>query len=461
MSMNNYTNALPKEFVSVSDLSGLPENSPILVAFSGGADSSALLHILHRYSKQSGATIYAAHVNHGIRGEEADRDENFCKEFAQSLGIEIFVLRADVPAIAKETKESIETAARRVRYEFFDRVMKKNGIEILATAHNANDNLETLIFNLSRGTGLCGMCGIPQSRKAEHGIVVRPILAMDKSKILDYCQQNSLKFVTDSTNTDTDYTRNLIRAKIIPVMQQINSAAIPNATRTSENLREDALCIEQLAESFMKDLDSPYTLSLARIGSCPPAVFNRVIARMYGDLSGGASLEQTHLNALLKLSQKAIPHSSVTLPNGFEGAIEDKKLLLRRRPSELCAEDYKIKLFEGENPISQTNSEIFIGASQNAKNVYKTEILLYIDFDKINGELFARPRMAGDKIRLNGMSKSLKKLFCDKKIPLHLRDRIPLICDSHGVVAVPFIGVRDSYKDNTKKEKNALRFYLY
>ena len=183
-------NILPKEFKAPPILSGLDANTPILVGFSGGADSSALLLMLKAYSEQSGAKIYAAHVNHGIRGKEADRDETFCKEFAKSLDIEFFSIKLNVPAIAKKSGESIESAARRVRYEFFNKIMLESSIPILATAHNADDNLETVIFNLTRGAGLSGLCGIPDSRPTENGIVIRPILTMEKRDIVAFCEKH-------------------------------------------------------------------------------------------------------------------------------------------------------------------------------------------------------------------------------------------------------------------------------
>ena len=139
-------NILPKEFKAPPTLSGLPKDASILVGFSGGADSSALLLMLKIYSEQSGAKIYAAHLNHGIRGAEADRDESFCREFAKSLDIEFFSLKLDIPSIAKKSGESIESAARNARYDFFNKIMSENSIPILATAHNADDNLETVIF---------------------------------------------------------------------------------------------------------------------------------------------------------------------------------------------------------------------------------------------------------------------------------------------------------------------------
>ncbi len=457
---DSYT-ALPQSFTDPSLLSRLDKSEPILVAFSGGADSSALLHILSEYSKQSGAKIYAAHVNHGIRGEEADRDESFCRRLCDTLGVEIFVLRADVPSIAKERKESIETAARNVRYEFFERVMVENNIKILATAHNANDNLETLIFNMARGSGLSGMCGIPDSRPMKCGAVIRPMLAMEKSEIIEYCKKHSLDFVTDSTNTDTDYTRNLIRAEIIPVIRKINSGALKNASRMCKNLREDAICLDTFAKELIDSCNGEHVIDVQKMRASSSAIVNRAIIKLYDIASNGETLEQTHVKALQKLALRAVPHSSVSLPCGLDGVIENGKLCIVAKKGDVVVDYYKTELFEGKNTISQTNSEIFIGNSQNAKNVYKTETILYIDFDKISSKLFARPRAAGDKIKMNGMSKSVKKLMCEKKIPLELRNTIPVICDDLGIVAIPFIGVCDKVATKNKNDKNLLRFCIY
>lgn len=461
--MKDRKSLLPRGFTSPALLSGLSEDTPILAAFSGGADSSALLHALVGYSKLSGAKIYAAHVNHGIRGDEADRDEEFCRQFADSLGVELFVLRADVPSIAALSGESIETAARRVRYEYFERIMQERSIPVLATAHNANDNLETLIFNIARGTGLGGLCGIPESRPMGERTVIRPMLNMEKADILDYCSQNSISFVTDSTNTDTDYTRNLIRARIIPVMTEINSGAVRNAKRMCRSLREDSLCLESMAGWFVEELSDGYSVELEKICSSPASVVNRALIRLYDELSGGMTLEQTHIDALCALARRGVPHSSVSLPGGFEGAIENARLCLRRTEAKPERTDYCVRLEKGENFISQTNSEIFISTSHNSKNIYKKSTILYIDFATIKGDLVARPRRPQDKIRTCGMTKSLKKLMCDKKIPIELRDRLPVICDDDGIIAVPFVAVRDSSKirKNAEQEENALCFYLY
>ena len=169
-----------------------------------------------------------------------------------------------------------------------------------------------------------------------------------------------------------------------------------------------------------------------------------------------------HINSLRELALRAVPHSSVSLPAGIEGVIEGGKLCLRETKKKTEISDYSLVLCEGKNFISQTNTEIFIGNSQNAKNVYKKSIILYIDSAKIKGELFARSRRAGDSIRVRGMTKSLKKLLCEKKIDLELRARLPIICDSEGVVAVPLVAVCDRMKaDQSSNSAVAINICFY
>lgn len=449
------TPIFPAGFTAPTQLSGKPEGTPILVAYSGGADSTALLYMLSLYGAAHSAPIYAAHVNHGIRGEEADRDEEFCRRFADSLGITLFVKRADVPAIAKESGESIETAARRVRYEFFDGLMRDNSIPLLATAHNANDNLETMLFNLVRGSGPAGICGIPPSRLCEYGSVIRPILYMTRSEILSFCEKNGLEFVTDSTNTDTDYTRNKLRAEVIPRLTEINPAAAEHAASLSRALRADELCLTSMADWFLGDMRRGYSIECEKLSGSPEAIVSRALISLFREISDGEYLESSHVRALRELAKRAIPHSSLSLPAGIEAVIEDGMLTFRKKTEKVTTQAYCVPLCEGENVISQTNCKIIITSSQNTKKVYKNSILLSIDSAKINGSLYARERRAGDKLRTAGMHKSVKKLMCDKKIPLDLRSRLPVICDGDDIVAVPMLGVCDRVKvrDTTKCEK--------
>lgn len=447
---------LPERFISPHALSGLPTDTPVLLGFSGGADSTALLHMLSVYSAATGAPIYAAHVHHGIRGEEADRDEAFCRSFADTLGIPFFVHHADVPALAKACGESIEATARRVRYAFFDELMREKNIPLLVTAHNANDNLETMLFNLIRGSGLGGMCGIPVSRLCEGGALVRPILGMTRSEILDYCREHHLSYVTDSTNTDTEYTRNRIRSEILPSLTDLNSCAVEHAARLSEMLRADHLCLESMARMFLEEMRQGNAIETEKINGSPDAIVHRALRELYREISDGKSLEYTHILALKQLSEKSIPHSSVTLPDGWEAVIENGWLRFQKKEERVSTDPFCVPLKNGKNIISQISCEIIMGTSQNAKNIYKNSIQLSMDSAKIKGMLIARNRLPGDRIRMGGMHKSIKKLLGEKKIPLAVRARLPVLCDEDGIVAVPLVGVRDGVSCEESASKSAL-----
>lgn len=435
--------SLPTGFRSPAMLAGLPESTPILVGFSGGADSHALLHMLAVEAQKSGARIYAAHVNHGIRGEEADRDEEFCRRTAEALSVPFFSCRVNIPALAEKSGKSVEVTAREARYDFFDRIMAEQHIPLLVTAHHADDNLETMLFHLIRGTGLTGLCGIPLCRRLKHGTLVRPLLSVTRREILDYCREHALAYVTDSTNTDTSYTRNRIRSQVIPALQAIQETAVENSARMAEHLRADSLCLTGMTDWFLEELLEDGSLELEKINGSPDAIVNRALMALFADLSEGFDLEHTHVQAIRALCQKGVPHSSVSLPGGMEGVIEEGRLIFRKKCAAPAYEPYALPLFEGNRTISQTNTEIVMRYSQKPINIYKNSILLSIDSAKINGVLQARSRKEGDRIRLRGMSRSIKKMFCDKKISRELRARLPILCDEDGVIAVPMLGVRD------------------
>lgn len=439
--------SLPRGFTEPHILSGMPKNSPMLVAFSGGADSGALLDMIVRYAAYSGAPVYAAHVNHGIRGAEADRDEQFCRDSAEKYGIELFTLRADVPKLAAESGKSVETAARDLRYAFFAEIMQTHGIPLLCVAHNADDNFETILFNISRGSGLSGVCGIPQTRGFEGGLIIRPILGINKSDIIRYCSENNIEYVTDSTNTDTDYTRNRIRGRVIPELKAICPGAEYAAARLSESLRADASCLDSLAKDFVDKNRNEYFIAAKALCDAPYAVSSRALMSLYSEISGGLSLEYVHVKAILELAEKAVPHASLDLPASVRAVFENGALGFTKAPpppKNIPAEEISVPLRAGINFISQINAEIVIGNTQKSENIYKKSMNFSLDSAKILGALYARERRAGDKIKMGGMSKSIKKLMCDRKIPQELRPRIPVICDDSGIIAVPFIGACDA-----------------
>ena len=438
----------PSGFTSPYSLAGLNTDEKILVAFSGGADSSALLDMTVRFVGDP-KKVFAAHVDHLIRPDEHLRDLEFCKRTAEKYGIKLFTLTADIPAFSKEIGESLETAARRKRYGFFDSLMAEHGIKILATAHNADDNLETLILNLTRGSGMRGMCGIPPARQFGGGWLVRPILKMSKDSIFSYCEQNSVEYVTDSTNEIDDCSRNIIRLNVIPELKKINPSVVTSASRMSDSAREDDSFFEKLTSEFLSEYNITDGIPTERINSLHSSIKNRVFIKIFG-----TELETVHVKALAHLCLDSVPHSSVSLPGNRRAVIESDRIILDADRQKNKPTTFSVQLVHGENRISDT---FLLYVSDTDTNIYKSETQGTIASDKICGELYARTRLPGDKIVIGGMHKSLKKLMCDNKIDISLRDRLPIICDSEGIVFVPFIGTCD----RVKPKKNNKMTYIY
>ncbi|MBQ8345121.1 MAG: tRNA lysidine(34) synthetase TilS, partial [Clostridia bacterium] len=338
--------SFPPDFCPPDQLSGLPTDTPILLGFSGGADSTLLLFLLALWCRRWGTPLWVAHVHHGIRGEEADRDEAFCRQTAEELGLPFESIRADIPTLAKERGESIETCARNVRYEYFDRLMREHHIPILATAHNADDNLETVLFHLIRGAGLCGLCGIPTTRSAANGVVIRPLLRMEKDTVLSLCKTYGLSYVCDRTNTDTDYTRNRIRADILPQIKKINPGATRSVSRATESLYEDSLCLLTMSNWFLEELEADGGIETEKLCGSPPAVVNRALMSLFTRLSGGCTLEHTHVMALRRLAEANVPHSSLSLPGRMMAVMEDGRLFFRPACPPCTPDPYCIPLGE-------------------------------------------------------------------------------------------------------------------
>ena len=230
---------------------------------------------------------------------------------------------------------------------------------------------------------------------------------------------------------------------IIPLLKEINSGVVKNASRATESLKDDSLCLQSMTEWFVEELGKDRSIELEKLCGSPSSIVNRALIRIYGEISGGKTLEATHITAIKELAKKGVPHSSTSLPAGIEALVENGRLyfVYKQAPTEIS--DFDLLLIEGENKIESAGIDIFFNIDPYSKNIYKKSILLSIASDKIKGALVVRNRRAGDKILSGGVHKSLKKLLNEKKIPLDLRSRIPIICDDDGIVAIPFVAMRD------------------
>lgn len=413
---------------AVNKFSLLQKGDIVTVALSGGADSVSLLYALLSLKDSLGITVNAAHLNHLIRGEEAERDQKFVTDLCRKLGVTLFTERKDIPKIAKENGMSTELAARKERYEFLSRV----AVGKVATAHTASDNLETMIFNLARGTSLKGLCGIPVKR----GIFVRPLILCTRQDVEDYCEQNKIPFVTDSTNLSDDYSRNKIRHTVIPVLKSINSCCEESALRTSFSLLEDNAFLESVSsEILFKNLGED-KLYIGDAQNIPPSVLKRVIKKYFETDFPDISLDNRHIKDIYSICLNGT--GKLNLPSNIYAVVKDGYLN-----------------FKDRNTKSSVNFAVKVTESENVNNLFSNNL---IDCDKIVGKWIVRNRLEGDKIRLNkrGVTKTLKKLFTENKVPNEIRSKIPVIADDLGVIWVYGLGVceRTSVTKQTKKILN-------
>ena len=414
-------------------ISGLVKSEPVLLAYSGGPDSSALLCMLKQYCDENRSKLYLAHVDHLIRENEHQRDLDFCVKTAEKLGIEIFTEVFDIPKIAKETGESLELCARRLRYEFFAKIMAGKNIRILATAHNADDNLETVIFNIARGSGSRGASGIPEKREFAGGYIVRPILGMTKSEVLDYCRENRIEYVVDCTNAVPDCSRNKIRIEIIPKLKEINAEAAKNAKRSCDLMRADEEYLSSLADDFIKANETEKGIPLAELCALSTPIKRRVIMKL------GEELETVHVEAVEELIESQKPHSSISLPGNFSAEIEDGCLLIVKEREKTEPARFCVKILPGKNTVGR----FILVCDEDIQNLHKSDTAATVLSDKIIGEIIARNREPGDRIKIGGHHKSLKKLMNEKKVPIELRDELPVLCDGEGIIWAPYVGTRD------------------
>lgn len=269
-----------KVLAAINDFSMIGRGTRVVAALSGGADSVSLLTALRSLEETLGVSVCACHLNHGLRGEESDSDELFCEELCGRLGVPLKTRRTDVKSFVAP-HESVEQAARRIRYEFFEETLKAFGSGVLATAHTASDNAETVLFNLTRGTGLAGLCGIPPVRRlGDEFRVVRPLLYCTRAEVEAYLAGLGQDFVTDKTNLSADYSRNRIRLNVISELEKINPSLQTVISRMTKIVREDDEFLEELSDKALSEARSGRGWDAAALSRLPKPVKARAVRRI-------------------------------------------------------------------------------------------------------------------------------------------------------------------------------------
>lgn len=412
------------------------KNEKTLVGFSGGADSVTLLHAL--LSILGKDRVAAVHINHMLRGAEADADEAFCRDFCQEREIPFLSQKIDVLSLCGGS--SFEETARNVRYQAFEKAAKELNCKTVSLAHTASDHLETMIFYLCRGTGASGLSGIPAQRPLGTLTVVRPLLDVTRDEILAYIEENGLSYRTDKTNADTTYTRNFIRAEIVPLLQKINPAVQENARFASDSVAELQAYAEKSAVEFLKTHEKNSAVSVHALAELSPAVRYPVLENLYKRV-GGETLSRSQALAIEEIILQKKTGASVSLSGNITARLDGENLLFFHNHVEINQIYCEKTLTWGKNQIGE-NSFIYIG--ELPKDEFSKEnfsFCAHIKIDEISlPSLFVRERQNGEAYRFGGMKRKLKKLLCGKSLAEKNR---PVICDKDGVIWFPGFPVAD------------------
>lgn len=406
----------------------LPQGAQIVIGLSGGADSVALCHILHVLAKQYGWQLLAVHVHHGLRGAEADADAAFVQDFAQKYDIPCQIRYMPVRQMAEQWGKGLEETGRIARYEIFSELAGAHGK--IAVAHHANDQAETLLMRLCRGTGLQGMQGMLPTRAN----VVRPLLFCSRAEIETYCQNIGLSYRTDSTNQDTVYARNHMRHEVLPLLEKIYAGSTQHLAEAASRFAEENAYMQQEAEhAFAKVCitQSPLTLSCTDLIKLHSAIRRRVLRFAVQQAQGNLhDLYQSHIQAMEALLYKQ-SGKQVQITGGLCVKRIQDTLLLEQKANAANAESllYAYPLAIGETVWAEAAGcriRTWISPAQNIDFV-KDDCTKAFDYDKITQTLYCRNRRAGDTITLSCGTKKIKKLWIDEKRPVNQRAEIPLI----------------------------------
>ncbi len=406
----------------------IPAGSTVLCALSGGADSMYLLCRLLEGARAGGYAVKAAHFNHNLR-PTACRDEQFVRDWCAAKGVPLTVGAGDVAGEARARGMGLEECARALRYAFLERAAAEGGCARIATGHHAGDNAETVLMNLVRGCGLNGLCGIPERR----GDLIRPMLSVERGEILAYLTARGVPHVEDESNGDLSYTRNRVRHRFLPLLEELNPRATAHIAETARRLREDEAELSRAAREVLRTCRETGrgvripadTLS----GACRPvAVRAAALLLDRAGLGGGAA----HREALLALAAGGGPSAQIDLPGGVARR-EYGVLVIERAGGDAPLTERPLR--EGENRWGDWRIRCTPAVCPDAPGTPES-------FYLAQGDYVIRPRREGDGLRPpNRVYKTLKKWMIEQKVPMRLRDRVPVLSLGGRAVAAGGVGV--------------------
>ncbi len=436
----------------------ISEGDRIVIGVSGGADSVCLFHVLLQLAPKFNLSLFVVHVNHGIRGEEADADEAYVKNLCTTNGIPFIAVKVDVPRIASLEGLSEEEAGRKVRYEAFYDCCNKNKCNKIAIAHNRNDNAETILFHLFRGSGIKGLTGIRATR--DH--IIRPLLCVSRKEIESYLKKNHINFCTDRTNLTEDYSRNKIRHRIISFAQEeINSKSIEHIVNAAEQLEEINQYLEKNVKMSYEKIviyslqQESYEIEIEKLKYEDLVIQKGIIRMVFNQLAHQLKdVDALHVGLVLGLLDKEVG-KSLNLPYGILAVRNYYTIIMRanKQQKDVLETDKIVEqviTVPGDYYLSQINQTLHVILIKYKKSMIIPEngCTKWFDYDKIKNTVLIRARNEGDFIQIDskGSRKKIKSLFIDDKIPREKRDLLPLLADGEHIMWVIGGRMSEAYK---------------
>ncbi len=450
-----------KVLKTIREYNLISNNENIVVGVSGGKDSMALLYMLLYAKKHIDFNVIVAHVNHGVRGEEALHDQIFVKEKAKELGLTFYSTDVDMISYSNEHKISPEEAGRELRYEFFRSILESLKGGKIALAHNMNDQAETLMMRIIRGTGIDGLNGMDFINDD----IIRPLLNITRKEIEEYIEYKAIESVLDKTNLMPIYTRNRIRLELIPYIEEsFNPNFITALWRLSQTSRDDSNFLKRYTDNKYDDIlidenKERIVLSLDKFRELDKSIQNRIIIyaiiRIIGIFQG---INEEHISNVVNLFNLGKTGKIVELPDGILAKVDYNNLIIERYRANII-KPFIHELKIGYNQFDALGCGFIIKkiAIEDIDYESKLSNIKYFDCDKIKGSLFLRNRKDGDRFIPIGMqgSKKIKDFFIDLKIPRDKRDLVPLVVDKENIIWVVGYRISELYK-LTQKTRNIL-----
>lgn len=441
----------------------IEKDDKIVMGISGGPDSLCMLDVLFNLKGKFNLKLYVVHINHMIRGEDAKKDAAFVEKLCKDLDLPFFLFEENVPYLAKKMGLSEEQAGRYVRYKAFEETLKKVGGNKIAVAHNKNDVAETVLLNILRGTGLRGLIGI----KPVNGNIIRPLIEIERREIEKYLKDKNLHPRIDHTNYEDLYTRNKIRLKVIPYIEEVFKIdLVENLSRMAAILLEEDDYLEAKCEEVFNQIceinGEEIKVDVDALKSQHTAIKRRLVKRMYLYVKGETDgLEYGHVEDVLNLLDKPTS-SKIDLPFEIEALKMYNNLVIRKKKTKEKVKFKEVLKIPGVTTIEGIGKfKAYVVDISQVDDFNKGEYIKFFDYDKIKGEIVVKSREDGDRFSPLGMrgTKKLKEFFIDEKIPREERDYIPLVAIGKEIVWV--VGYRMSEKFKVDKNTSKVLVIEY